>query len=31
MDKIKVALIGFGRMGEFYLKEMRKSDEWDIA
>ena len=31
MNKIKVALIGFGRMGEFYLKEMRKSDEWDIA
>ena len=23
--KIKVGLIGFGRMGRFYLKEMQKS------
>ena len=28
---IKVGLIGFGRMGEFYLDEMRKSGRWDIA
>lgn len=29
--KIKVALIGFGRMGRFYLKEMQKSGRWNIA
>lgn len=29
--KIKVGLIGFGRMGRFYLKEMQKSGRWDIA
>ena len=27
--KIKVGLIGFGRMGRFYLKEMQKSGRWD--
>jgi myo-inositol 2-dehydrogenase/D-chiro-inositol 1-dehydrogenase len=31
MSKIKVGLIGFGRMGGFYLKEMQKSKQWDIA
>lgn len=29
--KIKVGLIGFGRMGRFYLKEMQKSGRWDVA
>lgn len=29
--KIRVGLIGFGRMGRFYLKEMLKSGRWDIA
>lgn len=28
---VKVGLIGFGRMGEFYLREMQKSGRWDIA
>lgn len=28
--KIKVAIIGFGRMGRLYLKEMSTSGEWDI-
>lgn len=31
MSKIKVGLIGFGRMGEFYLNEMKKSGKWEIA
>ena len=30
-DTIKVGLIGFGRMGRFYLKEMQKSGQWDIV
>ena len=29
--RIRVGLIGFGRMGRFYLDEMKKSDRWDIA
>ena len=29
--KIKVGLIGFGRMGRFYLKEMQKSGRWEVA
>lgn len=29
--KIKVGLIGVGRMGRFYLKEMQKSGRWDIS
>lgn len=29
--KIKVALIGLGRMGRFYLEEMKKTNRWDIA
>ena len=30
-NKIKVGIIGFGRMGEFYLNAMKASEEWDIA
>lgn len=30
-SRIKVGLIGFGRMGRFYLHEMQKSDRWDVA
>ena len=30
-SRIKVGLIGFGRMGGFYLESMRKSGRWDIA
>jgi len=30
-EKIKVGLIGIGRMGRFYLQEMQKSGKWDIA
>lgn len=29
--QIKVALIGFGRMGRFYFTEMQKSGQWDIV
>lgn len=29
--KIKVGLIGFGRMGRLYLKEMLNSGRWDVA
>ena len=29
--KIKVAIIGFGRMGQMYWEEMQKSGEWDIV
>lgn len=28
---IKVELIGFGRMGRFYLEEMQKSGRWEVA
>ncbi len=28
---IKVGLIGCGRMGRFYLNEMTKSNQWDVA
>lgn len=31
MKRIKVGLIGFGRMGGFYLREMQKSGRWDVA
>ncbi|MCM1177331.1 MAG: Gfo/Idh/MocA family oxidoreductase [Clostridium sp.] len=31
MDRIKVGVIGFGRMGEMYLNEMRDSGKWDIV
>ena len=30
-NAIKVGLIGFGRMGRFYLNEMQKSGQWDVA
>lgn len=30
-SNIKVGIIGFGRMGGFYLEEMQKSGKWDIA
>ena len=29
--KIKVGIIGFGRMGRFYWEAMRKSGRWEIA
>ena len=29
--KIKVGVIGYGRMGEMYLREMAASGKWDIA
>ena len=29
--KVKAGIIGFGRMGEFYLNAMKQSGEWDIA
>ncbi|MDD3036367.1 Gfo/Idh/MocA family oxidoreductase [Bacteroides sp.] len=29
--RIRVGLIGFGRMGGFYLQEMQKSGRWDVA
>lgn len=28
---IKVGIIGFGRMGKFYLNEMQKSGRWNVA
>ena len=31
MNPVKVGLIGFGRMGGFYLDEMQKSGRWDVA
>lgn len=30
MNKIKIGIIGFGRMGEKYVEEMLKSGEWQI-
>ena len=30
-NKIKVGIIGFGRMGGFYLEEMLKNDQWEVA
>ena len=29
--RIKVGIIGFGRMGRFYWEAMTKSDRWNIA
>ncbi len=29
-QKVKVGIIGFGRMGGFYLEEMQKSDQWEV-
>lgn len=31
MNLVKVGLIGFGRMGGFYLEQMRKNGKWEIA
>ena len=31
MNPIKIGLIGFGRMGGFYLDELLKSDCWEVA
>lgn len=31
MNRIRVGIIGFGRMGSFYLKAMQESEQWDIA
>lgn len=31
MNPIKAGLIGFGRMGEFYLEQMQKSPKWEVA
>ena len=31
MNPVKIGLIGFGRMGGFYLDEMQKSGRWDVA
>ena len=28
--KIKVAVIGFGRMGEFYLEDLLSTGRWDV-
>jgi len=30
-EVIKVGIIGFGRMGRFYVEEMKKSGRWNIA
>ena len=30
-SKLKVGIIGFGRMGGFYLAAMQQSGEWDVA
>ena len=30
-SRIKVGIIGFGRMGGFYLNEMQKSGKWDVT
>lgn len=29
-DKIRVGVIGFGRMGEYYVEDMTSSGRWDI-
>ncbi len=31
MNPIKIGMIGFGRMGGFYLEQMQKSGRWDVA
>lgn len=31
MSPIKIGIIGFGRMGGFYLEQMRKSGDWEVA
>ena len=30
-SQIKIGIIGLGRMGRFYLDEMKKSEKWNIA
>lgn len=30
-NKINAAIIGFGRMGEFFLREIAKSDNWRVS
>lgn len=30
-QKIRIGLIGFGRMGGFYFQELQKSKDWEIA
>ncbi len=30
-SRIKIGVIGLGRMGKFYLEEMKKSGKWNIA
>ena len=30
INKIRIGIIGLGRMGRFYLNEMKKSNRWDI-
>lgn len=30
-NKINAAIIGFGRMGEFYLREMARNDKWRVS
>ena len=30
-EKIKIGLIGFGRMGGMYLKELKRSGKWNVA
>lgn len=30
-ERIKVGIIGFGRMGGFYLTEMLKNPKWEVA
>ena len=31
MERIKIGLIGFGRMGEKYLSQLRASGKWEVA
>lgn len=31
MNKIKIGLIGFGRMGEMFIRAMLQSELWDVA
>ncbi len=31
MEKIRIGLIGFGRMGETFLNQVRNNEKWDVA
>lgn len=31
MKKLKIGIIGFGRMGGFYLKALQQSNRWEVA